>query len=108
MVKQTQLNQTLDIVGVLCAFSERTNVSNDVETQLRRYFGTLVFDTVILKNISLEEAHSNHTHVFEYAPSSAGARAYKALVKEVLARCNEEFVDYFLVVCQPDLDYDWI
>jgi len=75
MVKQTQLNQALDIVGVLCTFSERTNVSNDVETQLRRYFGTLVFDTVIPKNINLEEAHSNHTHVFEYAPNSAGGRS---------------------------------
>ncbi len=79
-----------------------------METQLRRYFGTLVFDTAIPKNISLEEAHSNHTHVFEYAPNSAGARAYRELVKEVLARCNEEFIDYFLFVCRPDLDYDWI
>ena len=46
----------------------------------------LVFDTVIPKNISLEEAHSNHSHVFAHAPTSAGARAYRALVKEVVAR----------------------
>ena len=86
MVKQTQLNPKLDIVGVLCTFSERTNVSSDVERQLRDHFDSLVFDIKIPKNISLEEAHSNHTHIFEYAPTSAGARAYKALVKEVLAR----------------------
>jgi chromosome partitioning protein len=54
--------------------------------QLRKHFDDLVFDTTIPKNISLEEAHSNHTHIFEYAPNSAGARAYRAVVKEVLAR----------------------
>ncbi len=86
MVRQTQLNPELDILGVLCTFSDRTNVSNDVENQLREYFGELVFRTVIPKNVSLEEAHSNHTHVFSFAPNSAGAIAYKALVKEVLSR----------------------
>ena len=86
MIKQTKLNPALDIIGVLCTFSERTNVSYDVEQQLRAHFGQLVFDTVIPKNISLEEAHSNHSHVFAHAPTSAGARAYRALVKEVMAR----------------------
>jgi chromosome partitioning protein len=86
MVKQTQLNPDLDILGVLCTFSDRTNVSKDVEKQLREYFGDLVFKTVVPKNVSLEEAHSNYTHIFEYAPNSAGARAYKSLVKEVVSR----------------------
>lgn len=86
MVKQTQLNPKLQILGVLCTFSGRTNVSRDVERELREYFGDLVFKTVIPQNVSLEEAHSNHTHIFDYAPHSAGAQAYRALVKEVLAR----------------------
>lgn len=86
MVKQTQLNPSLDILGVLCTFSDRTNVSKDVEQQLREYFGEQVFETTIPRNVSLEEAHSNYTHVFDYAPTSAGAQAYKALVKEVIAR----------------------
>ncbi len=86
MVKQTQLNPSLGILGVLCTFLERTNVSKDVEKQLRDYFGRQVFNTTIPKNISLEEAHSNHTHIFAYAPKSQGAHAYKTLVKEVLER----------------------
>jgi chromosome partitioning protein len=86
MVRQTQLNPDLDILGVLCTFSERTNVSRDVESQLREYFGDLLFDTTIPKNVSLEEAHSNHTHIFDHAPKSTGARAYKALVREVVSR----------------------
>jgi chromosome partitioning protein len=85
-VKQTQLNASLGILGVLCTFSDRTNVSRDVEKQLREYFGELVFKTVIPKNISLEEAHSNHAPIFDYAPNSAGALAYKALVQEVIVR----------------------
>ena len=71
---------------MLCTFSERTNVSKDVEKQLREYFGELVFKTVIPKNISLEEAHSHYTHIFAHAPNSTGAKAYKALVKEVVQR----------------------
>ena len=86
MVRQTQLNPDLDIVGVVCTFWEHTNVARDVAQQLKSYFGDLMFQTHIPKNVSLEEAHSNHTHVFEYAPNSAGARAYRELVKEVLSR----------------------
>ena len=86
MVKQTQLNPDLEILGVLCTFSDHTNVSKDVENHLRQYFGDLVFATTIPKNVRLEEAHSNHTHIFEYAPGSAGAKAYKALVKEIISK----------------------
>ncbi len=84
MVKQTQLNPHLDILGVLCTFSENTNVSKDVERQLRQHFGELVFQTRIPKNVSLEEAHSHHTHVFDHAPNSLGAHAYQALVQEII------------------------
>jgi chromosome partitioning protein len=86
MVKQRQLNPQLEVLGVLCTFFENTNVSHDVEQQLRTYFGELVFQTVIPKNVSLEEAHSNHTHIFDYSPKSNGALAYKALVQEVIVR----------------------
>lgn len=86
MVKQTQLNPQLEIMGVLCTLSERTNVSTDVENQLREHFGNLVFETIIPKNVVLEEAHSNHTYVFKHSPNSAGASAYKALVREVIER----------------------
>lgn len=83
---RTRLNAPLSIKGVLCTFVEKTNVSKDVEYQLRKHFGELVFKTKIPKNVSLEEAHSNHTHVFEHAPSSSGAQAYKAMIGELLKR----------------------
>lgn len=85
-VQNSQLNPELDVHGVLCTFTENTVVSRDVEQQLRNHFGDLVFKTTIPKNVSLEEAHSRHTHVFEHAPNSSGAKAYKSLVKEVIER----------------------
>jgi chromosome partitioning protein len=86
MIQQTQLNPRIQILGVLCTFVEHTNVSRDVKKQLKEYFGSLMFRVNIPKNVSLEEAHSNHTHIFDYAPKSSGASAYKELVKEVLVR----------------------
>ncbi|MCC6614119.1 MAG: ParA family protein [Anaerolineae bacterium] len=86
MVRQRQLNPGLDILGLVCTFVEKTNVSRDVIDQLQRYFPDKVFATAIPKNVSLEEAHSNHSHIFEYAPASTGARAYRSLVKEILSR----------------------
>lgn len=86
MVKTRQLNPDLKILGVLCTFVENTNISKDVQDQLQEYFGDLVFNTMIPKNVRLEEAHSNHTHIFNHAPSSTGARCYRQLVQEIVQR----------------------
>ena len=85
MVK-TQLNPSLKILGVLCTFVENTNVSRDVQREVQSYFGDLAFTATIPKNVSLEEAHSNHSHIFDYSPGSSGAKAYKKLIQEVLKR----------------------
>ena len=85
MVKGNDLNPELEILGVLCTFTERTNVSKDVQEQVRQYFPNQVFETNIPRSVYLEEAHSNHTHVFEHAPGSKGAKAYLALVKEIMS-----------------------
>lgn len=86
MVQQTRLNPDLKLLGVLCTFADHTIVSRDVEKQVRTFFGDLVFKTTIPKNVALEEAHSRHTHIFAHSARSGGAVAYKALIKEVLAR----------------------
>ena len=86
MIRQTQLNPDLEILGVLHTKTDHTNVSKDVDRQLREHFGDLVFDTDIPRNVSLEEAHSRYTHIFDYAPHSTGAQAYEALAQEVAER----------------------
>jgi chromosome partitioning protein len=65
---------------------DHTNVALDVLRMTRDHFGDLVFETIIPKNIKLEEAHSRAESVFTYAPYSKGAVAYSLLVEEVLQR----------------------
>lgn len=86
MVQQNDLSKNLNIMGVLCTFADKTVVSRDVEEKLRAYFGQQVFETVIPKNVRLEEAHSNHLPIFQHAPQSSGAEAYRRLVQEVIQR----------------------
>ena len=54
MVRQKGLNPDLKIIGVLCTFTDITNVSRDVQEQLKKYFSDLLFKTTIPKNITLK------------------------------------------------------
>ena len=83
-VKKKRLNPDLKVLGVLNTKTDMTNVSVDVVNIIREYFGDKAFTTTIPKNVSLEEAHSRKTHIFEHAPHSNGASAYKSLVDEIL------------------------
>lgn len=83
-VKKKRLNPDLKVLGVLNTKTDSTNVSQDVVNIIRQYFGDKAFTTTIPKNVSLEEAHSRKTHIFEHAPHSNGATAYKSLVDEIL------------------------
>ncbi len=71
---------------VLTMFDGRTNLSNDVITEVNRHFPEQVFKSVIPRSIRLAEAPSYGLPISAYAPSSSGAQAYEALAREVLAR----------------------
>ncbi len=84
---RTRLRRShLCIGGVVLTMWERTNVARDTLELLRQHFGERVMETLIPKNIKLEEAHSRHLSVFEYDPTSTGAQAYSRLVEEVVQR----------------------
>jgi chromosome partitioning protein len=84
---RANLNRSdLRIGGVLCTLYDHTNVAGDVVEAVRARFGSRAFDTIIPKNIKLEEAHSRSESIYTYAPSATGAKAYRNLVEEVLAR----------------------
>ena len=76
----------LKIGGVLATLTDNTNVSNDVIEAIRERFGDLAFETVIPRNVRIEEAHSRAESVFTHAPDSRGAEAYSNLVQEVIKR----------------------
>ena len=81
------LNPALDIEGVLLTmFDERTNLGQQVATDVRNFFKEKVFRTVIPRNVRLGEAPSHGLPVILYDVKSRGAEAYIALAREVLAR----------------------
>jgi chromosome partitioning protein len=81
------LNPALDIDGVLLTmFDERTNLGQQVATDVRGFFKQKVFRTVIPRNVRLGEAPSHGMPVLVYDPKSRGAEAYVNLAREVLER----------------------
>jgi chromosome partitioning protein len=76
---------TVKITGLLLTFVEdRLVFTRQIQQQMREFFGDLVFDTVIHRNIRLAEAPSAGESVLTYAPDSRGAIEYLALVDEIL------------------------
>jgi chromosome partitioning protein len=81
------LNPVLDIEGVLLTmFDERTNLGQQVATDVRQFFKEKVFRTVIPRNVRLGEAPSHGMPVLLYDIKSRGAEAYIALAREMLER----------------------
>jgi chromosome partitioning protein len=86
LVRQA-LNPRLAILGVVMTMhNARTTLSAQVEEQLRRNFKDRLFETVIPRNVRVAEAPSHGKPIGEYDKWSKGARAYKALTKEVMER----------------------
>ncbi|HET8985739.1 MAG TPA: ParA family protein [Trueperaceae bacterium] len=84
------LNRDLRILGILLTmFDSRTRLSQEVEENVRRHFGTLVFKSVIPRTVRLAEAPSYGKSVLEYAPTSQGALAYQSMAEEVIERVSE-------------------
>ena len=84
---RASLNPNLDIDGVLLTmFDERTNLGQQVATDVRDFFKEKVYRTVIPRNVRLGEAPSHGMPVILYNVKSRGAEAYLALAKEVLER----------------------
>ena len=83
------MNPTLELLGVLPTMMDtRTTLSGQVHEEIKKHFPGKVFNTVIPRNIRLAEAPSHGLPIGAYDKFSKGARAYKALTKEVLNRAN--------------------
>ena len=83
------MNQRLDLLGVLPTMVDgRTTLSGQVHEEIKKHFPGKVFQTVIPRNIRLAEAPSHGVPVGAYDRFSKGARAYKAVTKEILERMD--------------------
>lgn len=79
------LNKELEIEGaVLTMYDIRTNLSNQVVKEVKKYFGDKVYKTVIPRNIKLSEAPSYGMPIMLYDGKSKGARCYEKLTREIL------------------------
>ena len=79
------LNPSLEIEGiVLTMFDERTSLSRQVATDLRSFFGTQIFKSVIPRNVRLAEAPSFGKPIIFYDVHSKGAEGYVQLAEEVI------------------------
>jgi len=75
----------LAIEGILLTmFDDRTNLTRQVATDLKDFFGDKVFTTVIPRSIRLAEAPSFGKPILTYDPRSKGAESYIKLAKEIL------------------------
>ena len=84
---QRELNPRLTVAGMLLTMHDsRTKLAQDVEREVRAHFPSLVFDTVIPRNVRLGEAPSFGVPVIHHDPHCAGSEAYFELAKEVAAR----------------------
>lgn len=83
---QKHLNTTLQIEGVLLTmFDARTNLGIQVIEEVKKYFQTKVYQTVIPRNVRLSEAPSHGQSIVTYDPKSKGAEVYMDLAKEVIS-----------------------
>lgn len=78
------LNTNLELLGVaVTMYDSRTSLSDSVYKELEKHFGSKLFKTVIPRNVRLAEAPSHGKTILEHDKWSRGARAYKALAKEI-------------------------
>ena len=84
IIKQ-QLNKELYIEGVVLTMNDaRTNLSNQVISEVKKYFMDNVYKTIIPRNVKLSEAPSYGMPISAYAGHSKGAKCYEKLANEVL------------------------
>jgi chromosome partitioning protein len=84
---KARLNASLAIAGVLLTMADaRTRLSADVESEVRKHFGKLVFDAVVPRSVRVAEAPSHGLPVTHYDRRSAGAQAYWKVAMELVER----------------------
>lgn len=85
------LNKEIEIEGALLTmYDARTNLSNQVVKEVKKYFDNKVYKNVIPRNVKLSEAPSYGMPISIYDPRSKGAKSYEKFVKEFLKN-NENY-----------------
>ncbi len=84
---RARLNPSLTVAGVLVTMMDgRTRLSADVDAELRRHLGALVFETTVPRSVRLAEAPSHGLPAIAYDRRSAGSEAYWKVAMELVER----------------------
>jgi chromosome partitioning protein len=84
---KSRLNPRLAVAGILLTMVDgRTRLAQEVEDELRRHFGALVFGTTVPRSVRLAEAPSHGLPVIAYDRRSPGAQAYWKVAMELVDR----------------------
>ena len=84
---KARLNPDLEVAGILVTMADgRTRLAAEVEAELRRHFGDLVFTTTVPRSVRLAEAPSHGLPAIAYDRRSAGAQAYWKVALELVER----------------------
>jgi chromosome partitioning protein len=84
---KARLNPRLAIAGILLTMVDgRTRLAAEVENELRRHFGDLVFTTSVPRSVRLAEAPSHGLPAIAYDRRSSGAEAYWKVAMELVER----------------------
>ena len=82
---QRNLNPALKLEGVVMTmFDSRTNLAQDVVEEVKKYFKTKMYKTIVPRNVRLSEAPSHGMPVIDYDNKSKGAQVYMELAQEVI------------------------
>ncbi len=85
-----RLNPALEIEGVVLTMLDgRTNLGLQVVQEVKKYFRSRVYGSIIPRNVRLSEAPSHGLPINVYDPRSTGAEAYRKLAEEFI-EWNEE------------------
>lgn len=83
---RSSLEHPIKIAGVLATrYDGRNNLSKEVKESLTSHFGEKMLKTIIPESVKLREAPSYSQSIFEYNPKGIGTKAYRDLVKEIIA-----------------------
>ena len=82
---QRNLNPALKLEGVVMTmYDSRTNLAQDVVEEVKKYFKTKMYKTIVPRNVRLSEAPSHGMPVIDYDSKSKGAQVYMELAQEVI------------------------
>jgi chromosome partitioning protein len=87
---QSRLNPNLEIEGILMTmYDARLRLANQIVAEVKKHFQSMVFETIIPRNIKLSEAPSFGMPAVIYEADSKGAVSYLSLAEEIIRKANK-------------------